>query len=406
MAFASSCGSGSENMQLPKVNKKPADEEIKRPQLSKEAYYDKVLGALVGSAIGDAMGAPTEMWYKDDIKKHYGWVDGFTTLMREGSAEGPWADNLPPGGTTDDTRWKYIMGNFLVENATKSELEARDFAQYLVNIYEAEKKALKNVDDFDPEPYENQLMRMSFLQEWAKVAKPYTENKLDAYTYALSKFYGGEMVCGGMLYAPMLGVFYDGEPEKAYLEAYKLGIFDIGYARDITGLTAAMTSAAMQANSHLSLIEKVNEQIDPHNYFNARLTGRMAFGNYRTAQSIVATAKTNKDENYREQMQKAFDLLAQKSQDMPFHAAEIHLINLAALLFSEGDFMKAMEFLVNYGRDNDTVGAVTGGILGALHGFKKLPQDLAKQSLKTNKEVVGIDLELLAQKIVSAKYLD
>ena len=36
-------------------------------QLADSVYYDKVLGALVGSAIGDAMGASTEMWHRKDI---------------------------------------------------------------------------------------------------------------------------------------------------------------------------------------------------------------------------------------------------------------------------------------------------------------------------------------------------
>ena len=42
-----------------------------------------------------------------------------------------------------------------------------------------------------------------------------------------------------------------------------------------------------------------------------------------------------------------------------------HLINLTALLFSNYQFQPAMEFVTNYGRDNDTVAAVTGAILGA-----------------------------------------
>ena len=33
-----------------------------------------VLGSLVGSAIGDAMGAPTEMWSRDQIQAEYGFV--------------------------------------------------------------------------------------------------------------------------------------------------------------------------------------------------------------------------------------------------------------------------------------------------------------------------------------------
>lgn len=389
--------------------------------LTKEVYYDKVLGALVGSAIGDAMGGPTEMWHKSYIQQQYGYVDALETLVREGSAEGPWADNLPAGGTTDDTRWKYLVSNFLIlQGKHKDSLDPKSFAKYLVDTYTKEKDSIKQIESFDPEPLEKQMMKMNFLQEWAKVAKPYYENDLDKYSYAVSKFYGGEMVCGGMLYAPVIGIYYPSSPQKAYMEAYRLGFFDIGYGRDITGLTAAMVAAGMKPNATLEEIEKVNVEIDPLKYFNSRLTGRMSYRNFTDAKSIVFSAnqieatdikkatsmpkKFNGDALQYARMQKAFELLEAKSQDMPFHSAEIHLINLTAIMFSEGDFKKALEFVVNYGRDNDTVGAVTGSILGAFYGYKKLPKSMAEKALKTNKEVIGIDLELLAKGIVETKF--
>ncbi len=43
--------------------------------------YDRVLGSLVGSAIGDAMGAPTEMWSRDQIQAEYG-VNQYTADKR------------------------------------------------------------------------------------------------------------------------------------------------------------------------------------------------------------------------------------------------------------------------------------------------------------------------------------
>jgi len=56
---------------------------------------------------------------------------------------------------------------------------------------------------------------------------------------------------------------------------------------------------------------------------------------------------------------------------MAFHPGEVHQINLTALLFTDFDFEKSLAFVTNYGRDNDTVAAITGAILGALHGFCK-----------------------------------
>ena len=91
-------------------------------------------------------------------------------------------------------------------------------------------------------------------------------------------------------------------------------------------------------------------------------------------------------------------------QQIPFHAGEIHLINLAAIEFAEGDFQKAVEFAVNYGRDNDTVAAVTGAVLGAMHGFDQLPVTMREKTLSISKNVIRIDLEQLAQELTDAKY--
>lgn len=56
---------------------------------------DKILGSLVGFAIGDAMGATTEFMTKEQIKQQYGQVDDIIG--------GGWL-NLPRGQVTDDTQ--------------------------------------------------------------------------------------------------------------------------------------------------------------------------------------------------------------------------------------------------------------------------------------------------------------
>ncbi len=386
--------------------------------LTKEIYYDKLLGALVGSAIGDAMGAPTEMWHRNNIQVQWGYVDALGAVIREGSPEGPWEDNMTGGSTTDDTRWKYLTGQFLLAQSKIDSLNPKAFAQHIIQIYLNETKQAKAVDAFAPEPLERELMHMTWLQEWAKVAKPYLENDLEGYVYALNRFYGGEMACAGMLYAPLLGAYYPSTPERAYLEAYRLGLFDIGYARDITGLTAALAAKAMQPNIQASDITSVCYQIDPLRYANSRLVGRIAHRIYQDARYIAYTASNvdtvekkmklprgfKRDSLYWQQVQKAYELLDSKLQDIPFHAGEIHLINLTAIEFSQGDFSKAMEFVVNYGRDNDTVAAVTGMILGAFVGFKALPQELAQQAIQVNRDRVKIDLVQLAEDLTNKRF--
>ncbi len=91
-----------------------------------------------------------------------------------------------------------------------------------------------------------------------------------------------------------------------------------------------------------------------------------------------------------------FSQLDQKQQDMPFHAGEIYLQTLVAMIYTDVDFSNTLTFLVNYGRVNDSTAALAGGILGAWYGFEKLPESQGGKVLKVNKEKLGIDLEEIA----------
>lgn len=368
--------------------------QVKGLELTEAELYNKVLGNIVGSAIGDAMGAPTEMWTRDAIQLEYGFVKGLDSMVREVSPEGTWKTNLPAGGTTDDTRWKALTFEYLTKQKTTT-LNANDFAAEILAVYQKAIDRYKEIDSFEPEPYEENTLHVAWLQEWAKVAKPFNENNLDAYSVAMSKFYGGEMVCAGLLYAPAIGVFYPGDAKRAYDEMYKLSFFDVGYARDISGLAAAMTAVSMKKDAKKEDLLDVLRSVDPQNYFKSRLVGRTSYRILQKSLGIVKEAIGNEEDS----MQKAFELLDQNQQDMPFHAGEIHLQVLVAMLYSDFDFLKTMQFLTNYGRDNDTTAAIAGGILGTFCGYGGLPASERQKVIDVSNTELGIDLEKLAQNL-------
>ncbi len=385
----------------------------------KDSLYNKILGALVGSAIGDAMGAPTEMWSRDDRQVQYGYMQDLEPGAINPSPEGLWDFQLPAGATTDDTRWKLLIGRFLSLNIAEFYAESGPdpyhFAEYILQSYRDEVTRVKETEGIDPKNLENNIRRMAWLQEWALVADPFVKKDLEGYTMALHKFYGGELLCAGMLYAPVMGLPYPGKPDDAYRAAYRLGIFDQGYARDITGLTSAMVAAALSPQANSKSILEVFQKVDPHEYFHSRLFGRIAYRTYQQALRITARAKQLKEcpESLRLalvendslstcQLQAAFSLLDQNNQHAPAHAQEILLVSLTAMVYSDFNFEHCMEFITNYGRDNDTSGAVAGAVLGALHGFNKLPSHLREQVLNTNKKHMGIDLETVANDISEA----
>ncbi|WP_026952643.1 ADP-ribosylglycohydrolase family protein [Algoriphagus mannitolivorans] len=387
-----------------KTEETPTYDVLQKSSLSESQLQDKILGMLVGSAIGDAMGAPTEMWSRESIALEYGFVERLDSMVREASPEGIWIPNLPAGGTTDDTRWKVLAANYLLGQKPGS-LDPKGFAKQILKTYESSLEKFKSLDSQDPEPYEKIMLEVNWLSEWAKVSYPFLDNNLPAFVDSLSKFYGGEMVCAGLLYAPAIGAFFPGDPEKAYREGYKLTFFDLGYARDISALSMAMTAAGMKAGATKSDL-LASLRLDPEKYFESRLVGRTSHRILKDALWINEEAKKQDSispylDSKSKALAYAFSLLDQKQQDMPFHAGEIYIQSLTAMIYADFDFKNSLIFLVNYGRDNDTTAALVGGILGAWYGFEKLPEKERIQVLKVSKEVLGIDLEEKARQLTT-----
>jgi len=399
----------------PKDQEILTEQAVSKPEISRVVYHDKVLGLLVGSAIGDAMGAPTEMWDRRDIELDYGFVEGLDSMVRSPTAEGTWKYNLPAGGTTDDTRWKKLTFDYLLEVGI-NQADPESFAEYITRLYKERIQVLKETDAFEPEPFEDNLMKMTWLQEWAMVAKPYSENDFRAYSNALNKFYGGEMTCAGMLYSPVFGATSPKNPLAAYKAGYEMSIFDIGYAKDMTALVSSMVAAAFNEQATVESVLNVNRIIDPEGYFKSRLVGRSAYRFYQNAKNIkfetdklalsefeilpeIPHSMKHLDVLEYLRLTKAFDMLDQANEDVAFHPGEIYLITLTALMFCEFDFEKSMTFIVNYGRDNDTVAAIAGAILGAYWGTEKLPVKMSEQVIQINRNELGIDLEELANQM-------
>lgn len=398
LSFSLACTKKQDNISLPVFS-----EELKTSSgLTEAELYDKILGMLVGSAIGDAMGAPTEMWSREAITLEYGFVDGLDSMIRETSPEGTWKPNLPAGGTTDDTRWKNLTVDYLISQKSTT-LDAKQFAVHTLNVYNASLEKLKKTEGSQVEPFENALQEANWLSEWAKVATPYVENNLGGYADSLSKFYGGEMVCAGLLYSSALGVFYPGNPREAYQEAYKLSLFDLGYARDLTGLAAAMTAAGMAPKAGKEALLAAL-RLDPSGYFQSRLVGRTSHKLMKDALNIVREGR--KLDSLPTGMQSkspalayAYGQLDERQQDMPFHAGEIYLQSLTAMLYADFDFKNTLIFLTNYGRDNDTTASLAGGILGAWYGYKGLPVSEREKVVRVTREALGMDLEKQAERL-------
>ncbi|MBC2837817.1 ADP-ribosylglycohydrolase family protein [Robiginitalea sp. SC105] len=384
--------------------------------LDGDAYYNKVLGALAGSAIGDAMGASTEMWGRSEIRRTYGYLLGITPAIRPQSPEGTWDHNLQAGATTDDTRWKAVMADYI--GANRGELGPKAFARTLTGYYESVVSELDNEALLEStDAIDSTLERVDWIREWARVAKAYQAGP-ESYNLARDRFYGGDLTCAGMLYTPTLGLVAE-DPEAAYRLAYDHALFDLGYARDISALVAAMTQMALQTRQTDSLLNTA-VFIDPYRFEDSRLVGRISLTIALSARNYVKRARLMRplppgalrDSLVRSvppgypdgpdawrQQESIYANLENDQKAHAFHAGEIWQILVAGIEFGQGDFLKSMQFIVNYGRDNDTVAAVAGMILGAQTGFDGLPEAERNLVLRVSREQLGIDLEAMAREI-------
>ena len=404
------CENDSKKFDIPSPTK--SNYEVNTTQLADSVFYDKVLGALVGSAIGDAMGASTEMWHRKEIQLTYGYINGLTPALREQSPEGTWDHNLLDGATTDDTRWKSLMVHYFKVN--ESDTNPENFADFIIEYYNTLTNSLANKDiQINTDKLDIQIEKIDWIKEWARVALAYKKDNKN-YLQAQNRFYGGEMSCAGQLYSPMVGLISK-SPADAYQKAYDLSLFDIGYAKDITALVSTMTFMATRTQ-RIDSIMSVGNFVDPIGYADSRLVGRIPTSilissqkNVRRINEMVLDStllndtinykipkgfKGSKPDWIRQEM--LYHLLEKEERSIAFHSAEIWQILITALEFGQGDFQKTMQFIVNYGRDNDTVAAVAGMILGAKLGYKALPPQLKETVIKVNKEQMGIDLEALA----------
>ncbi|QIU89627.1 ADP-ribosylglycohydrolase family protein [Yokenella regensburgei] len=73
--------------------------------------YARILGALYGQALGDAMGMPSELWPRSRVKAHFGWIDRFLP----GPAENNAACYFNQAEFTDDTSMALCLADALIE---------------------------------------------------------------------------------------------------------------------------------------------------------------------------------------------------------------------------------------------------------------------------------------------------
>ncbi|MFI2433902.1 ADP-ribosylglycohydrolase family protein [Streptomyces sp. NPDC018693] len=340
----------------------------KTEENDQEMLDERITAALVGAAVGDALGGPVEGYSPAQIlERHGGRVHGIV---------GPWngdawrtARPIAPyhkgdGHVTDDTLMTHAL--IRVYARVRDHLDAYAIADHLVPdlmtnprwIPELEAEALP-------------LQRVFLAEKWLVARLHY--GHVDPREAGV----GNIVNCGAAMYMAPVGLVNAANPRAAYAEALDVsGAHQSSYGREAAGVFAAAVAAACSPEATpesvvttcLSLakdgtraaIEKVCEKAARHRDFESALTPlREAVTPYDTV-----------GPDYRNP-----SLGARRPSRL--HAIEELPVALGMLLVSGGDYRQAVLGAVNYGRDCDSIATMAGALAGALGSPP--PQDWSKQ---------------------------
>ncbi|MFF4265472.1 ADP-ribosylglycohydrolase family protein [Streptomyces virginiae] len=347
---------------------------------------DRARGALVGAAVGDALGGPVEGWAPDQIvERHGGRVHGIV---------GPWHEDwrtarpIAPyhkgdGHVTDDTLMTHALVR--VYEAVRDHLDAYAVAEHLVPdlmtnprwIPELEAEALP-------------LQRIFLAEKWIVTRLHY------AHVDPREAGSGNIVNCGAAMYMAPVGIANAGNPAGAYAEALDVaGAHQSSYGREAAGVFAAAVAAACVPAATAASVVDTALSLAKDGTRDAIAAVREVASRHRDFESALAPLRAavapydSVGPDYR-----APSLDARRPSRL--HAIEELPIALGMLLVADGRYETAVLGAVNYGRDCDSIATMAGAIAGALGGEAVVPAAWAKQVAEASRLDLHAPAEALA----------
>ncbi|WP_181177467.1 ADP-ribosylglycohydrolase family protein [Mesorhizobium sp. B4-1-1] len=328
------------------------------------ASMDRAMGALIGGALGDALGMPTQLLSPARIAELYGHVEDFVAP----AADHPVSKGLPAGAITDDTEQALLLGRILVESG-----ERFDHARWVSALLDWERD-VKARGSYD-------------------LLGPSTKRAIDAINSGVPAEEAGRSgdTNGAAMRIGPVGIMMPPEP----LDALVAKVAQTCRATHNTSIAIA-SAAAVAAAVSLGVSGGDWRAASSHAAAAARLGA--ALGHWVTggdiAARIVWAQSLVRGKAEKEAIKLIVELVgtgvaSQESVPAAFAVLEI----------AQGDAWRAAVIAANLGGDTDTIGAIAAGMAGACAGLSRLPQDRIC-------ELHGIDIadvRALAKDLVAAR---
>jgi ADP-ribosylglycohydrolase len=347
----------------------------------------KVLGVVVGAAVGDALGGPVEGLDFEEIERRHGFVDRLLPYDKPPAEHAQFTNHA--GSVTDDTRMHAILVEAILEAAgpdgSGGDPVRGDLARALVDYQQAHPDT----------------MARSFVEEY--VWKGYYGGR--------KLVFGGHPTNGAVMANGAVGALHPADPDAAFALAFELAYVTDGYAKESAGIGAAAVAAAMAPGATpLGIVDAAlgaadrfrregplwQQTIREHAW--ARFEGRP---NHQLIGIAVEAAQRHRD--VRAVRAELYPRLF--VSPIGSEAGQSVAVALGMLVAADGDFRGAVLGAVNYGRDNDSYATIAGAVAGALHGVDAIPAAWGEAVVAANPEPRLLDLGRRLADVVRARHV-
>lgn len=382
-----------------------------RPLINQRLAREKVLGLLMGSAIGDALGGPIEFQSAEDVSEMVahcrGWDDdrqlieidldrfaeslqlhSYKTFRPLPEAYGQWQSNAEAGTVTDDTRHKLILIDALRLAVKSGELPVshRDLAKAYLEF--PQQKAIVS------RPRYKQLCDESLREYW-KSARWVLGSRDTNIAAPPDRIWAGIPTCCGQMTLPPLAAIYPGQPTEAYRASYALSFFDTGAAKDInSALVAGLSIALLQSpptNSSdrrqvWSAVIETMKATDPYRYSEIPFVERPTTKWLSFAEQAVRRAERRPKVLY--------EILEQQGQVKYYWESHFILaLVFSAIEFCDFDPLAAMALILDFGHDTDSGAQLLGAFAGAIYGPDLFSRELQQPVISRLDADYDVDLD-------------
>lgn len=324
---------------------------------------DRAYGALVGGAIGDAMGMPASFLTREQIKNTYGYIEDF---LKPDEDVQKYHGSLEAGDITDDTMESIIVSKVLIEH-----------------------------NGFSEEAFNAEMKKWAIEQKMLEstVIGPSTRRYLTALIEGRDpkETSGKGNTNGSAMRAAPIGVKYYNDIAKCIEAAAASSLPSHGSKPAVAAACAVAATVAGGVHGGYSPNEILNMAYDAALYGEkkgADITAPMVSKRIKLIESIVDGVGEGNINDILDEIAGVFGASMFAYESVPVALAIFYAVN--------GNAKEGILGAVNTGDDADTNGSICGNICGAYSGASVLPDKWKERVQKTS----SVDFKAEAEKLI------